>query len=266
MSPTERPPVEAVFDADALPALLRRPPPRGLHRRALVARQRSLALYARLLQRMLEGFERRSARRPVTCPLCGWEGLRFRPYVGAGWVRRNNTCPACGSQERHRLLWRLGADELGVAGPLLHIAPEACLRSVVAGALTTDLDMADVDFRSDVSRLPMADATVAAAVCSDVLEHVADDVAALRELRRVLVVGGRVVVHVPVLCTETVEYGRAVVGDNGHRRAYGPDIVDRFTAAGLDVDWRLAGSLPGNERRRLGLYDEDVLFIGRRVD
>ena len=88
---------------------------------------------------------------------------------------------------------------------------------------------------------------------------------ALSEIRRVLEHGGHTLVHVPMLTSATVEYGHAVAADNGHVRAYGPDVVDRFGAAGLSVDWRLAKRLAPRHRRRFGLYDEDVLLVARRV-
>src|SRR2546425_7397924 len=92
------PPVEPMFSADEVRRLLERPPPHGLHRLLLIARQRLLTRYAALLERALDAAERRVGHRSVECPVCGWSGLRFRPYVGPGWGRRNNTCPACGSQ------------------------------------------------------------------------------------------------------------------------------------------------------------------------
>jgi SAM-dependent methyltransferase len=102
-------------------------------------------------------------------------------------------------------------------------------------------------------------------VCTDVLEHVGDDGRALAELRRALRAGGRAVVHVPVLTSRTVEYGRAVAGDSDHVRAYGPDVADRFADAGLGVEWRLARRMPRRLRRRFGLFEDDVLFVLRAI-
>ena len=246
-----------------------------MRRSFLVARQRVLGRYAAALERALGAIERRAGHRPVECPICHWRGLRFRPYVGPGWVRRNNTCPSCGSQERHRLLWLLAQRELGgpggagVVGRRLYFAPERALRDAIApaasAAITADLAMDDVDLRCDAEALPLPDASVGLLVCSDVLEHVSDDRAALREMRRVLQPGGRALVHVPILTSGTVEYGHAVAADNDHVRAYGPDVVDRFRAAGLGVDWRLATRLAPRHRRRFGIYDEDVLLVARRL-
>jgi SAM-dependent methyltransferase len=185
-------------------------------------------------------------------------------------VRHGNTCPSCGSQERHRLFWLLAQPELAHhRGRRLYLAPEDSLRDSIAGvgteAVTADLAMGDVDVRCDVAAMPLPDASMGLVICTDVLEHVPDDRAALAEIQRVLEPHGRALVHVPILTSGTVEYGRAVPADNEHVRAYGPDVVERFVDAGLSVDWRLAKRLAPRHRRRFGLYDEDVLLVARAV-
>lgn len=51
--------------------------------------------------------------------------------------------------------------------------------------------------RAAIERLPFADGSFDAAICSEVLEHVADDGAALREVRRVVRPGGTIAITVP---------------------------------------------------------------------
>jgi len=77
---------------------------------------------------------------------------------------------------------------------------------------------------ADLAALPLGDATIAAAAAGEVLEHVADDRVAVRELARVLRPGGVLVVTVPAGATRCGPPDRAA----GHRRRY-----DRAGLSGL---------------------------------
>jgi SAM-dependent methyltransferase len=81
--------------------------------------------------------------------------------------------------------------------------------------------------------LPYADRTLAAVTALDVLEHLDDDVAALRELGRVLRPGGVVVLTVPAYRWAWSDHDVAL----GHRRRYTvPSLRAVAMAAGLDVE------------------------------
>jgi glycosyltransferase involved in cell wall biosynthesis len=116
-------------------------------------------------------------------------------------------------------------------------------------------------------------------VCSNVLEHVADDAAALRAMREVVAPGGRIVLVVPALRALYGSIDRAI----GHHRRYTrTEIEAKLSAAGLAVEhvsyfnmlgvpgWflnsRLLGrrSVPGMQAR---LHDRLVplLRLERRV-
>jgi SAM-dependent methyltransferase len=98
--------------------------------------------------------------------------------------------------------------------------------------------------RGDATRLPFADGAFDAVVCSEVLEHVPDDVGTLAELVRVLRPGGALAVTVPAWLPEKVNWmlsddyhAPAAVG--GHVRIYSAtELKAKLRAAGL----QLAGS------------------------
>jgi len=70
-------------------------------------------------------------------------------------------------------------------------------------------------------------------VCANVLEHVADDAAALRAMRDLLAPGGRVVLVVPALRPLYGTIDRAI----GHHRRYArAEIVQKLSQAGLTVE------------------------------
>jgi SAM-dependent methyltransferase len=91
----------------------------------------------------------------------------------------------------------------------------------------------------DATRLPFADASFDRVIAAEVLEHIPDDVAAIRELTRVLRPGGTMAVTVPAWLAEQVcwalseEYHAPFV-DGGHVRIYGePELRAKLRDAGL---------------------------------
>ena len=79
-------------------------------------------------------------------------------------------------------------------------------------------------------------------VCLNVLEHVEDDVRALRHLHDVLAPNGRVVLIVPALRSLYGEIDRSI----GHYRRYErAEILERLTAAGFSVEHSSAFNLVG---------------------
>lgn len=93
----------------------------------------------------------------------------------------------------------------------------------------------------DVTRLPFPDGSFDRIIASEILEHVEDDVGALRELVRVLRPGGGFAATVPATLPEKIcwaltdEYHAPKV-EGGHVRIYGRgELAERMQSAGLDV-------------------------------
>jgi SAM-dependent methyltransferase len=186
----------------------------------------------------------------VLCPVCGHRFDRFKD----DWNRPDALCWRCGSHERHRAQWLLFEQRgslLADARALLHFAPEWALRRHLrdrglARYVTADLLQADVDLHLDITALDLPDASFDAVICSHVLEHVGDDSAAMRELRRVTAPGGWCLVMVPLdLSRERTYEDPSIVTpedrtreywQDDHVRLYAADIGDRLAAAGFDVE------------------------------
>jgi hypothetical protein len=223
-----------------------------------------------LYRRALAVVERFGIRGRVRCAICGWRGAEFRPVVEGEWVQRNVLCPSCDSVQRHRLVALVLADvTASKSSTVLWTAPEACLVPTITerfdGAITVDIEMPGVDLHADLAAIPIPDGALGAVISVDVLEHVSDDRRVLVEFGRVLRADGIVLLHVPMLWSETVEYGFADLADHGHRRGYGPDVVARIREAGFAVETIVARDWSERDRHRLGLLDWDVVFLLRKV-
>lgn len=260
-----------LLPADRVRRAIEQPMPTGLRLRwrrgTFRARQR---LAARMHQPLALLERLPGARGRVQCPLCGWEGLWFRPQVSGGRMRASMRCPRCSGGRRHRLFWLAWAAHRPATSELcLHMAPEKWLTPLIAAevspVVTMDIESRGVDLNADAERLPFRDGSVDTIICNDVLEHVEHDDRALAEIARVLSPGGTAFLHTPVVAAETVEYGFANMIDHGHRRAYGPDLARRIEAAGLDLTLYRVSDLDARQRRRYGLPVPDAVLIGRPV-
>lgn len=216
----------------------------------------------------------------VECPICE---KHFRHFA-ARWNTVDIVCWCCGSHERHRALWllldRLRPDLLAEAQALLHFAPEPGiahrLEQRVPRYVTADLEPGRADLALDITALDLADASFDGVLCSHVLEHVPDDEAAMRELRRVLRPGGWAIVMVPIdhdRSTTLEDSGvtdpaerRRVFWQEDHVRLYALDLMDRLRGAGFDVEHARPTSdfAPDLcERFRLGLGSDVFLCRAR---
>ena len=227
------------------------------------------------LRRRLDAWRNRGDA--VWCPVCDRRFACFKP----AWNRGGALCWRCGSQERHRAQWLLLCERpnlLAEARALLHFAPEHCLRTRLSEAVgryvTADLDPAGVDLALDLTALDLPDGAFDAVICSHVLEHVDDDAAAMRELRRVTAPGGWCLVLVPLDPTRAGTYEDPSITEPGareaaflqadHLRLYGRDAADRLAAAGFDVETIRPREAWGDEpMRTAGLLDVDWLFLCR---
>lgn len=187
-------------------------------------------------------------------PIDGRGYRRFFPY-GYGEHQRNNALsPGTNSLERHRLLWIYLKEEtnfLTTPQKVLHIAPEQCFygrfkKFKHLDYTTADLNSPLADLSFDVQQIPLPDNTYDVILCNHVLEHVPDDLQALRELYRILKPGGWAIMQVPLnpewektledpTITDPDERHR-LFGQYDHVRMYGRDYPERLLKTGFQVE------------------------------
>lgn len=132
---------------------------------------------------------------------------------------------------------------------MLHIAPESCFEQrfkeqIGPGYISADLLDPNAMEQMDITNISYSDESFDVIYCSHVLEHIADDIAAMREFYRVLKNNGWAILLVPISSAKTVEDASIIdplerlkhFGQQDHVRRYGPDYVDRLREVGFKVE------------------------------
>ena len=191
----------------------------------------------------------------VICPFCGWAGNKFYDHPAPN-ARANAFCPKCTSKERHRLLYLYLRRETSLlsygAKPLRHVlevGPEKCLEILFRKIkpsweyFSLDIRAPQASIKGDIQDTTLLSEIFDMIICYHVLEHVADDAKALKEMYRLLKPGCSAYIHFPVKGAVTTEDITVTdprerehkFGQNDHVRQYGWDFPERIKAAGFTV-------------------------------
>ena len=165
------------------------------------------------------------------CPICGSTSFERGPK---GRLAPNGALPRCvdcRSLERHRI-FRLMFERLGVEvfrrESAIQFSPDPTIDP--AWFARFELSVYGEPGGEDIQRIGRPDGAYAFVACSHVLEHVADDRAALCELLRIAAPDGLLFLVVPDPFREerTRDWGFAKPEKHGHFRVYGRDVGERF--------------------------------------
>ena len=220
----------------------------------------------------------------VECPVCGSQFRKFMPY-GRLKPRENALCPNCLSLERHRLMWLYLKEKTPFFTTqlhVLHIAPEACFiprfeKLHGSRYITADIESPLAKVKMDIHAIPFPENTFDVVLCNHVLEHVRDDIQAMREIHRVLKPNGFAILQVPFFnpvgeqtfsddsITDPRERER-IFGQSDHVRKYGHDYPERIRAAGLHaIEDGFVNELDEEVRRRFGLVKGEIIYRGNKA-
>lgn len=181
-----------------------------------------------------------------TCPICYEEFDQWSKFRGNARL-----CPKCYSFERTRAIWLYFRQTriLDNCRRFLHVAPEKGLqdrlRQLLNGRyVASDTQMADVSIYTDLTTMSFKSGIFDLVYCSNVLEHIEDDITAMSELYRLLVSGGLAIIQVPIKGKTTYEDPEIIsekdrdlhFGQSDHVRYYGRDIKTRLSDVGFTVE------------------------------
>ncbi len=228
------------------------------------------------------------------CPFCGghfntfysagfdFEVIKQLKIVSAG-KRDNVRCPRCNSSDRERMIYlylKDNTDYFTKKCNVLHIAPEKNLQRVFKGIknikhISVDLASPLADKKMDILNLQFSDNYFDLVVCSHVLEHIMDDVTAMKELFRVCKTGGMTIILVPIALqlTKTLEDEEVltetdrekVFGQSDHVRVYAMDIVERLDAAGFVVEaLQFSESIGEQKIKKYSIDENEIIFLSRK--
>lgn len=228
------------------------------------------------------------------CPIChahfdeylqtGTMAKVWKQYGGVGAGVRNAVCPVCHSTDRERLVYLFFRDYYFAENKdkhikLLHIAPESNLSKYLMMHTNVEYTAGDKrcegyaypDYVQDVDIMDLhdiADNTYDVLVCNHVLEHVPDDIVAMKELQRVMKPDGIAILQIPYAqklektfedkTILTSEARFEAYGQNDHVRLYGMDYKDRLESAGFSVK---ISEISKDYPAKYGLNCDENLFV-----
>jgi len=164
-------------------------------------------------------------------------------------------------------------------GKVLHVAPEKCLERLVKRTgthayVSIDFKQGVAEHTGDLRNLSFLDAEFDAVICFHVLEHIPEDLLAMKEILRVLSAQGVAFISVPIVGTHSEEASPEMseaerirrFGQADHVRNYGTDIHDRLLAVGLNAKLlRAHDFLSAAEVDQFGLNQSEILIVANKA-
>ena len=136
--------------------------------------------------------------------------------------------------------------------------------------------MDGVDYKLDIQDLSsIANNSIDFIICSHVLEHIPDDVKAMKNMYNILKPGGKAIMMVPILknfdavdedpsCTDVAERWRRF-GQDDHIRLYSQKVfTQRLENAGFTLELITASLTNHEDLTRFGVPKNFVLYVASK--
>lgn len=214
------------------------------------------------------------------CPCCNAWLKDFAPFSQAHSAA-DRYCTNCLCFSRHRLLFPYLKNELDSFNirdiKLLHIAPEKCLENIFRSNAnieytSIDLNNKNADKLMDLTNLKFSDKAFDLIIAVHVLEHINNDLKAMKEIHRVLKPTGKAIILVPIDYQKANTYEdnnlksyfqrEKAYGQGDHMRLYGIDFSNKLVDAGFKVEAvNYAKKLSDNYIKQNYIYKDEQIFI-----
>jgi SAM-dependent methyltransferase len=215
------------------------------------------------------------------CPVCGWQGGRFRTFLSADEVISDCICPVCGSFDRHRQLV-LGVREELASRPgwspdvMLGFSLSTAMRFLLeheglARCFRSDVDAQDKRFApdlvTDLRSCALAADSVDWVFCSHVLEHIPELDLCIDEILRVLKPGGTAWLQVPF--EPGLAHSKRIPIDPHRAHAHAWQFAPDFGTLIRRKDWEIqevvaSEALSASDRRRYGIDPLERFWLARK--
>jgi len=215
-----------------------------------------------------------------TDPIDGKSYRKFLPY-GYKKIRLNALSPGTLSLERHRLLWLYLKREttfMKDKKKVLHIAPEQSFYRRFKeiefwNYITLDLNSPLADIKADITNLPFGNNSFDLIICNHVLEHIQDDMIAIKEIYRVLKQNGVAIMQIPIDLERPKTFEDSKIKSNkkreesfgqyDHVRIYGRDFFERLGSVGFKTKKiNYTKELSEEEIKRFSIIKGEIIPIG----
>ena len=193
------------------------------------------------------------------------------------------SCPVCGASDRDRLYSLYFKTYCPLENTerfrILDIAPTKPLQNFIKstypaiGYRSADFLMENVDDKVDLRNMDIyGDNSFDFIICSHVLEHIDEDTKAISELYRVLKMGCKSIIMVPIILSLTQDYENPEItdpgerwkhfGQNDHVRVYSKQgFLGKLIAAGFSVTEYNIDNFGQESFVRAGIHHRSALYV-----
>ena len=180
------------------------------------------------------------------CNICSKRLKTFLPL-------NNNDllCPFCGSLSRHRRLLNLLKVNDAIQGRVLHFSPSRSLYRKLKRIENIIYYSSDfegeflADYNYNMTNIDQTENTFNTIICYHILEHITEDLKAIKELYRVLKPAGKLFIQTPFKKGKIYEDSKIILpkerelhfGQNDHVRIYSVEgLKNRLESVGFKVN------------------------------